>query len=129
MSKELKIVQTAAAPAAIGPYSQAVTFGGLVFLSGQLGINPATGVIPEDFAAQARQALDNVRAVIEAAGSDLSRVLSVDVYLIDMGRFGAFNEIYSTYFTTHKPARAAVAVAALPREAQVEVRVVAALAD
>jgi 2-iminobutanoate/2-iminopropanoate deaminase len=128
MSQELKTVQTPAAPAAIGPYSQAVTYNGLVFLSGQLGINPATGAIPEDFAAQARQALDNVRAVVEAAGSNLTRVLSVDVFLIDMGRFSEFNEIYSTYFTSHKPARAAVAVAALPREAQVEVRVVAAQA-
>ncbi|MBU1042572.1 MAG: Rid family detoxifying hydrolase [Proteobacteria bacterium] len=128
MSAEPKTVQTANAPAAIGPYSQAVTYGGLVFLSGQLGIVPATGIIPEDFSAQARQALDNVRAVVEAAGSNLERVLSVDVFLIDMGRFGEFNEIYSTYFTSHKPARAAVAVAALPREAQVEVRVVAAQA-
>ena len=129
MSKEIKIIQSQAAPAAIGPYSQAVVYNGLVFLSGQLGINPATGVISENFAAQARQALDNVRAVVEAAGSSLSRVLSVDVFLIDMGRFGDFNGIYSSYFTSHKPARVAVAVAALPREAQVEVRVVAALAD
>ena len=128
MSADPKTVQTASAPAAIGPYSQAVTYGGLVFLSGQLGIVPASGAIPDDFAAQARQALDNVRAVVEAAGSNLTRVLSVDVFLIDMGRFGEFNEIYSTYFTAHKPARAAVAVAALPREAQVEVRVVAAQA-
>ena len=128
MSQELKIVQTPAAPAAIGPYSQAVCHNGLVFLSGQLGIDPATGSIPDDFAAQARQALDNLRAVVEAAGSSLTRVLSVDVYLIDMGRFGEFNAIYGTYFTAHKPARAAIAVAALPREAQVEIRVVAALA-
>ncbi|MDO9083795.1 MAG: Rid family hydrolase, partial [Humidesulfovibrio sp.] len=75
-----------------------------------------------------RQALDNVRAVVEAAGSSLERVLSVDVYLIDMGRFGQVNEIYSAYFSAHKPARAAIAVAALPREAQVEIRVLAALA-
>lgn len=128
MSQEVRIVHTPAAPAAIGPYSQAVVYGGLVFASGQLGIDPATGVIPEDFAAQARQALDNVRAVVEAAGSSLERVLSVDVYLIDMGRFGQFNEIYSAYFSAHKPARAAIAVAALPREAQVEIRVLAALA-
>ncbi|MDP3426058.1 MAG: Rid family detoxifying hydrolase [Humidesulfovibrio sp.] len=128
MSQELKTVQTPAAPAAIGPYSQAVTYNGLVYLSGQLGIDPASGIIPEDFAAQAKQALDNVRAVVEAAGSDMTRVLSVDVFLIDMGRFSEFNEIYSTYFTSHKPARAAVGVAALPREAQVEVRCVAALA-
>jgi len=128
MSPEPKTVQTAAAPAAIGPYSQAVTYGGLVYISGQFGIDPATGAIPEDFSVQARQALDNVRAVVEAAGSSLARVLTVDVFLIDMGRFGEFNAIYGTYFTGPKPARAAVAVAALPREAQVEVRVIAALA-
>ncbi|MBU1230142.1 MAG: Rid family detoxifying hydrolase [Proteobacteria bacterium] len=128
MSQEPKTVQTPAAPAAIGPYSQAVCHGGLAFVSGQLGIVPATGIIPEDFAAQAAQALDNVRAVVEAAGSSLERVLSVDVYLLDMGRFGQFNEIYGSYFTSHKPARAAIGVAALPREAQVEIRVVAALA-
>lgn len=128
MSQEPKTVQTPAAPAAIGPYSQAVCYGGLAFVSGQLGIVPATGIIPEDFAAQAAQALDNVRAVVEAAGSSLERVLSVDVYLLDMGRFGQFSEIYGRYFTSHKPARAAIGVAALPREAQVEIRVVAALA-
>lgn len=127
MSQTLGIVQTPSAPAAIGPYSQAVSFNGVVYLSGQLGIVPATGAIPEDFAMQAKQAMENVRAVVEAAGSSLARVLSVDVFLIDMGRFAEFNEIYGAYFTSHKPARAAVAVAALPREAQVEVRVVAAL--
>ncbi|MBA4358309.1 MAG: reactive intermediate/imine deaminase [Desulfovibrio sp.] len=128
MSQELKTVQTPAAPAAMGPYSQAVSYNGLVFLSGQLGIVPSTGIIPEDFEAQARQAMENLRAVVEAAGSSLSRVLSVDVFLLDMGRFGQFNEIYGAYFSSHKPARAAVGVSALPREAQVEIRCVAALA-
>lgn len=127
MSFELKAVHTGAAPAAIGPYSQAMTCGGLVYLSGQLGIDPATGIIPEDFAVQARQALTNLKAIVEAAGSSLDRVLSVDVFLIDMGNFAALNEIYAEYFKDHCPARAAIGVAALPREAQVEIRCVAAL--
>lgn len=128
MSSTPRPVETQNAPSAIGPYSQAMVSGPLVFTSGQLGIMPESGVIPDDFAAQARQALKNLQAVVEAAGAGLDRVLSVDVYLIDMGRFGQFNEIYSEFFSAHKPARAAVAVAALPREAQVEVRCVAALA-
>jgi len=99
----------------------------MVFLSGQLGIDPQTGIIPENFVAQARQAMNNLKAVVEAAGTTMNHVLSVDVYLVAMGKFGAFNEIYATYFQDHKPARAAIGVCALPREAQVEVRCVAAL--
>jgi len=129
MPVELKAVHTNAAPAAIGPYSQAISCGGLVYLSGQLGIDPATGVIPDDFAQQARQALTNLKAIVEASGSSLERVISVDVFLIDMTMFGAFNAIYAEFFPQHKPARAAIAVAALPREAQVEVRCIAALAS
>jgi 2-iminobutanoate/2-iminopropanoate deaminase len=120
-------VETPNAPAAIGPYSQAVACGPFVFTSGQLGMDPATGVIPEDFSAQARQALANLRAIVEAAGSRLELALSVDVFLVDMGRFAQFNAVYAEFFPAHKPARAAVAVAALPREAQVEVRCIAAL--
>lgn len=126
MSHQPRAVHTDKAPAAIGPYSQAVACGHFAFISGQLGIDPATGVIPDEFAAQTRQALDNLKAVVEAAGSALERVLSVDVYLVDMGNFAAFNEIYASYFSGARPARAVVAVAALPREAQVEIRCVAA---
>ncbi len=129
MSRLPKPVQTSKAPAAIGPYSQAITAGGMAYLSGQLGIVPETGVIPENFATQARQAMENLKAVVEAAGSRLDLVVSVDVYLIDMGRFGEFNEIYAAYFAQHRPARAAIGVAQLPREAQVEVRCIAALAE
>lgn len=129
MPLELKAVHTNAAPAAIGPYSQAISCGGIAYLSGQLGIDPANGVIPDDFAQQARQALVNLKAVVEAAGSSLERVISVDVFLIDMATFGAFNAIYAEFFPQHKPARAAIGVAALPREAQVEVRCIAALAS
>lgn len=127
MSRLPKPVQTSKAPAAIGPYSQAIVAGGMVYLSGQLGIDPKTGVIAENFAVQARQAMENLKAVVEAAGSNLDLVVSVDVYLLDMGRFSQFNEIYASYFQEHRPARAAIAARALPREAQVEVRCIAAL--
>ncbi|OIO01563.1 MAG: reactive intermediate/imine deaminase [Desulfovibrionaceae bacterium CG1_02_65_16] len=122
-----KAVHTTAAPAAIGPYSQAMTSAGLAFVSGQLGIDPASGIIPEDFATQTRQALANLKTIIEAAGSGLDRVVSVDVFLLDMGNFGAFNEIYTEFFKDHRPARVVIAVSALPHEAQVEIRCVAAL--
>lgn len=126
MSLDPKAVHTDAAPAAIGPYSQAVACGGTVYVSGQLGSDPATGIIPEHFAVQARQALTNLKTIVEAAGSSLDRVLSVDVFLIDMGNFAELNAIYSEYFKDHRPARAVIGVAALPREAQVEIRCVAA---
>ena len=113
MPLELTTVHTTAAPAAIGPYSQAISCGGIAYLSGQLGIDPATGVIPDDFAAQARQALANLKAIVEASGSKLDRVISVDVFLTDMMNFGAFNAIYAEFFPQHKPARAAIGVAAL----------------
>lgn len=127
MPLEPKVVHTAAAPAAIGPYSQAITCRGMVYLSGQLGIDPQSGVIPENFAAQARLAMSNFQAVVEASGSHMNQVVSVDVYLTEMTNFGAFNEIYASFFADHRPARAVIGVAALPREAQVEIRCVAAL--
>lgn len=128
MPLELKTVHANAAPAAIGPYSQAIACGGFAYLSGQLGSDPGTGVIPDDFAAQTRQALTNLKTVVEASGSTLERVVSVDVYLLEMTSFGAFNEIYAEFFPNHRPARAVIGVAALPREAQVEIRCIAALA-
>lgn len=127
MPPHLTPVHTDAAPAAIGPYSQAVVCGGFAYLSGQLGIDPATGLIPDEFSVQARQALANLKAIVEAAGASLESVVSVDVYLTDMGRFTEFNLIYGEFFPRHKPARAAIGVAALPREGQVEVRCIAAL--
>jgi 2-iminobutanoate/2-iminopropanoate deaminase len=127
MPLEPKTVHTDAAPAAIGPYSQAVAFGGVAYVSGQLGSDPKTGIIPEDFAVQVRQALTNLKTIVEASGSSMDRVLSADVFLMDMGNFGVFNEIYATYFPNHRPARVVICVAGLPREAQVEIRCVAAL--
>lgn len=120
---------TDAAPAAVGPYSQATGTGQLVFVSGQLGLEPDSGNFaggPADFAAQARQAMKNMTSILEAAGSKLELVLSVDVFLTDMARFAVFNAIYEEFFTSHKPARAAIEVSGLPKGGLVEVKCVAA---
>lgn len=116
------IVSTPAAPAAIGPYSQAVRSGDMLFLSGQLGLDPATGVlVPGGIAAQTRRALENCRAVLDAAGFALADVVQAQVLLADMGDFAAMNEIYAEYFPENPPARAAFAVAALPKGGLVEI--------
>ncbi len=126
MSREIEVVRTEAAPQAIGPYSQAVVSGGLVFVSGQIPLDPATGaLVPGGFAEQAGRALANVGAVLEAAGCARSSVVKATVYLTDLARFVEFNDIYAAFFGDHRPARAVVGVAALPRGAQVEVDVVA----
>ena len=120
---------TEAAPAAVGPYSQAAGLCQLLFVSGQLGLEPGSGNFaggPEDFAAQSRQALKNLAAILEAGGSALDRVLSVDVFLTDMSRFAEFNAIYEEFFSSHKPARAAIEVAGLPKGGLVEVKCIAA---
>ncbi len=126
MSREIEVVHTDAAPQAIGPYSQAVVSGGLVFVSGQIPLDPATGaLVGGGFAEQAGRALANVGAVLEAAGCGRSSVVKATVYLTDLARFAEFNEIYAAFFGDHRPARAVVGVAALPRGAQVEVDAVA----
>ncbi len=123
---EPRIVATERAPGAIGPYSQAVIGGGLVFCSGQIAIDPATGeMVGKTAAEQARQALANLRAVLEAAGSGMDRVLKTTVYLVDMADFGAVNEVYAEAFGDHQPSRAAFAVARLPKDARVEIEAVA----
>jgi len=120
------IIQTQAAPAAIGPYSQGIVAGGLVFVSGQLGLDPQTGDLKgQDLNAQARQALANLEAILMAADCGLSQVAAVDVYLTDMNDFSAFNAIYEEFFGSHKPARAVVAVKALPKNAIIEVKCMA----
>lgn len=119
-------IQTQAAPAAIGPYSQAVVAGDMVFASGQLGLDPQTGEMKgADLATQARQALTNLKAVLEAAGCGIDHVTAVDVYLADMNDFAEFNAIYETFFDSHKPARAVVAVKALPKNGLVEIKCIA----
>ena len=123
----MKPIVTSAAPAAIGPYSQAIEVNGFVYASGQLPIDPATGAFPEGgVLEQTRQSLLNVKAILEEAGLTLANVVKTTVYLADMGDFAAMNEIYSQFFSQPFPARSAVAVKALPKGALVEVEVIAA---
>ena len=124
---ERKTVQTPNAPAAIGPYSQAIVCGGLVFTSGQIPLDPATGtVVGADIRAQAEQVMKNLAAVLEAAGSSLAGAVKTTCYLADMADFAVFNEVYAAYFTTN-PARSCVAAKALPKGVLVEVEVVASV--
>lgn len=123
----MKPIVTSAAPAAIGPYSQAIEVNGFVYASGQLPIDPATGAFPEGgVQEQTRQSLLNVKAILEEAELTLANVVKTTVYLADMGDFAAMNEIYSQFFSQPFPARSAVAVKALPKGALVEVEVIAA---
>ena len=121
-----KIIHTENAPAAIGPYSQAVQAGNLLFVSGQIPVDPATGAFAgEDITTQARQSLNNVKAILEAAGYALSDVVKTTVLLDDMANFAAVNAVYSEFFTENCPARAAVQVAKLPKDALVEIEAIA----
>lgn len=122
-----EIICSSNAPAAIGPYSQATSVGTLIYTSGQLPIDPATGTFPtDDIAEQTRQSLSNVKAVLEAAGSDMSKVLKTTVFLKDMSDFAQMNAVYGTFFQEGQyPARSAVEVAALPMGAKVEIEAVA----
>jgi len=120
----ISVIHTDKAPAAVGPYSQATRAGDMLFVSGQLGIIPGQG-LAEGFEAQTRQALDNLKAILEAGGSSLNKVLAVDVFIMDMARFGELNAIYAEYFGDHKPARAAIQVAGLPLGGLVEFKCVA----
>lgn len=123
----MKQISTQNAPAAIGPYSQAIEVNGFVYASGQLPIDPATGAFPEGgVKEQTRQSLLNVKAILEEAGLALSNVVKTTVYLADMGDFAAMNEVYSQFFAQPFPARSAIAIKALPKGALVEVEVVAA---
>ena len=121
-----KIISTDKAPAAIGPYSQAVEAGGFVFASGQIPIDPATGNIPEGIEAQARQALTNVKNLIEAAGLTLEAVVKTSVFIRNMDDFAKVNEIYAQFFTDRYPARSCVEVSKLPKDVLIEVEVIAA---
>lgn len=123
----MKQISTQNAPAAIGPYSQAIEVNGFVYASGQLPIDPAIGAFPEGgVKEQTRQSLLNVKAILEEAGLALSNVVKTTVFLADMGDFAAMNEVYSQFFAQPFPARSAIAVKALPKGALVEVEVVAA---
>ena len=120
-----KEIATTAAPGAIGPYSQAIDAGAFVYTSGQLPIDPKTGEMPTDIKGQSRQSLENVKAVLEAAGLGMDAVVKSTVFLSDMGDFAAMNEVYSEFFSAPFPARSAVAVKTLPKNALVEIEVVA----
>ncbi len=125
MSK--KIISTENAPAAIGPYSQAVMHNDMLFCSGQIPVNPQTKEIPNDVVDQARQAMKNLGAVLEEAGMNYGNILKTTIFLTDMADFATVNQIYAEYFTGDFPARATVQVAGLPLGVQVEIEAVAAL--
>ncbi|BFH60056.1 RidA family protein [Paenibacillus azoreducens] len=125
MSK--KVIATTSAPGAIGPYSQAIQMGDLIFTSGQLGLNPETGEFGKDVQEQARLALGNVKAILEAAGSSLNQIVKTTVFLKDMNDFAAVNEIYASFFAEPYPARSAIEVARLPKDGLVEIEVIASL--
>ncbi|SKA72345.1 RidA family protein [Desulfobaculum bizertense] len=122
-----KIVHTDAAPAAIGPYSQAVIKDSTLFISGQLPVDPKTGELVEGIEAQARQSLTNVKAILEEAGSSLEKVVRTGVFMKDLKDFAAMNAVYAEFFAGDFPARSCVQVAALPKDALVEIEVIADL--
>lgn len=119
------IIYTHSAPAAVGPYSQAIRSGNLLLTSGQLGLDPETGNLPEGVEAQAEQSLKNIDAILSAAGFARTDVVKTTVFIRNMGDFGRVNEIYAAYFGEHKPARSCVEVSALPKDGLVEIEVIA----
>ncbi len=124
MTKE--IIKTEKAPAAIGPYSQAVKYGNLIFTSGSLGIDPVSGAFVEGgVQAQTKQCLENIKVLLEASGSKLENVLKTTVFIKDMNDFSKVNEIYGQYFTDRQPGRSCVEVARLPKDGLVEIEVIA----
>lgn len=121
-----RIVRTEHAPQAIGPYSQAVVCSGFVYVAGQLALDPRTGqLVPGDVRIQTKRVMENIKAILEGAGSSLARVVKTTVFLRDLNDFGAMNEIYGSYFQEDPPARSTVQVAKLPRDGVVEIEVVA----
>ena len=120
----MKLIETKNAPGAIGPYVQGYVVNGMVYTSGQIPASPVDGSVPEGIAAQTRQSCENVKAILEAAGSDLTKVVKTTCFLADIGDFAAFNEVYAKYFTS-KPARSCFAVKDLPKGALCEVEAIA----
>ena len=128
MKMKMKIIETDRAPAAIGPYSQAVVAGGILYVSGQIPLDPATGEIVEGgLVAQTNRVMENLKAVVEAAGGEVGSIVKVTIYLTDMQQFATVNEIYGTYFSAPYPARACVEVSALPKGVEIEMDAVAHL--
>ena len=125
---KLEIITTDKAPAAIGPYSQAVKSGQMLYCSGQIPLDPATGeMVSGDITDQTGRVMKNITAVLSAAGAGFDDVVKTTIYLVDIGDFASVNEVYGHYFNTHKPARSTVAVKSLPRGALVEIEVIATL--
>ena len=123
-----QVIHTDSAPAAIGPYSQAIQIGDLLFVSGQVPIDPSTGAIVEgDIKAQTQQSLNNLKAILNAAGTNMGAVVKTTVFLADMNDFAAMNEVYAQFFQEPFPARSAVQVARLPKDAKVEIEAIAQL--
>jgi len=124
----MKVVATDSAPKAIGPYSQAIVANGMVFVSGQIPIDPVSGnLVEETIAEQTKQVMSNLSAILESAGADFSKVVKTTVYLKDMDDFAEMNRVYGNHFPDHKPARATVQVAKLPRDVSVEIDCIAVL--
>ena len=122
-----EIISTNQAPKAIGPYSQAVRTSGFLFTAGQIALDPATGQVVEgDVARQTNRVMENLKAIVEAAGSSLDRTLKATVYLKDMGDFAAMNEVYARYFPVNPPARSTIEAARLPRDVRVEIDLIVA---
>lgn len=121
------VITTKNAPAAIGPYSQGIKTGNLIFTSGQLPMNPVTGELVTDIKAATRQSLENVKAILEAAGTEMNNAVKVTVFLKDMNDFSAVNEVYGEYFTEKMPARSAVQVAKLPKDGVIEIEAIAVI--
>lgn len=119
------VISTQNAPAAIGPYSQAINANGFVFASGQIPVDPATGVIPEGIEAQARQVMTNMKNLMEAAGTDLASVVKTSVFIKDMNDFAKVNAIYAEFFTSDCPARSCVEVSRLPKDVLIEMEAIA----
>ena len=120
-----KVISTEKAPAAIGPYSQAIEVNGMVFTSGVIPVVPETGEIPEDSVAQAKQALTNLKNLVEASGSNMDKVIKTTVFIKEMNDFAAINEVYKTFFTSDFPARSCVEVARLPKDVMLEIEAIA----
>ena len=128
MTQDKQIISTDKAPAAIGPYSQAVKVGGLLFMSGQIPVNPSNGaIVSEDIQEQAKQSLENLKAVITAAGGSLSDIVKTTIFAVDINDFQAVNKIYAGYFDNTPPARSFVAVKELPKGAKIEIEAIAYL--
>lgn len=122
----MKVIQTQKAPAAVGPYSQAIEVNGLIFTSGQLPIIPESGeLINDDIKKATARSLENIKEILQEAGSSLDKVVKVNIFLKDMNDFSSVNEVYSKYFTTNKPARSCVEVSKLPKDGKIEIEAVA----